>query len=167
MVEGERKEIYFLSPLPLPFLPSPTHPYPLQFENPRWWLTTLINKINPLPTHQTRLKPTRRHISHDLSGEIIFYHSTFCFQLVSLAQRRRPPPDFDLIEDGFVLTEGESEERRITKRIINRKSKRVVQPLPVLSEEEFVLRCREEAYNMLLGVRKKYCFFYDKYANLE
>ncbi|KAJ7378278.1 54S ribosomal protein L17 mitochondrial [Desmophyllum pertusum] len=71
--------------------------------------------------------------------------------LVSLAQRRRPPPDLDLIEDGFVLTEGESEERRITKRIINRKSKRVVQPLPVLSEEEFVIRCREEAYNMLLG----------------
>ena len=72
-----------------------------------------------------------------------------------MAQRRRPPPDLDLIEDGFVLTEEESKERRLTKQIINRRSKKVVIPPPVLSEEEFVQRCREEASNMLLGVRKK------------
>ncbi|KAL9965873.1 hypothetical protein ACROYT_G029727 [Oculina patagonica] len=71
--------------------------------------------------------------------------------LVTLAQRRRPPPDLDLIDNGFVLTEEESEERRITKRIINRMSKKVVIPPPALSEEEFVQRCREEASNMLLG----------------
>jgi len=72
-----------------------------------------------------------------------------------LAQRRRPPPDLDLIEDGFVLTEEESREKRLTKQIINRRSKKVIIPPPVLSEEEFVQRCREEASNMLLGVRKK------------
>lgn len=94
------------------------------------------------------------------------------FQLIALAQRRRPPPDLDLIEDGFVLTEEESKERRLTKQIINRRSKKVVIPPPVLSEEEFVQRCREEASNMLLGVRSKIILFFlawkiPKIATLE
>ena len=72
-----------------------------------------------------------------------------------LSLRRRPPPDLDMIEDGFVLTEEESEQRRLTRRIINRRSKKVILPVPELSEEEYVQRCKEEASNMLLGVRKK------------
>lgn len=71
--------------------------------------------------------------------------------LVMLSLRRRPPPDLDLIEDGFVLTEEESEQRRLTRRIINRRSKKVILPVPELSEEEYVQRCKEEASNMLLG----------------
>lgn len=83
-----------------------------------------------------------------------------------LSLRRRPPPDLDLIEDGFVLTEEESEERRLTKQIINRRSRKVILPIPVLSEEEYVQRCREEASNMLLGVRKeRFCLLVCLYKN--
>ena len=74
------------------------------------------------------------------------------FQLITLSQRRSPPPDLDMIQNGFVLTEKEALENMITKRIVNRRSKKVLLQPKELTEEEFVTRCREEASNMLMGV---------------
>ena len=75
-------------------------------------------------------------------------------QLVQLSLRRRPPPDLDMIDNGFVLTESEAREKMIKARIINRMSKRVVIYPQVPCEEEYLVRCRKEASNILLGVRK-------------
>ena len=69
-------------------------------------------------------------------------------------QRRRPPPDLDMIEDGWVLTEKEAAEKMIQKRIINRMSKRVIVPPQVQGENEYRQRCKKIALDMLLGVRK-------------
>ncbi|XP_031566718.1 uncharacterized protein LOC116301746 [Actinia tenebrosa] len=71
--------------------------------------------------------------------------------LITLSQRRSPPPDLDMIQQGFILNEAEALENMITKRIINRRSKKVIIQPKELSEEEFVARCREEASNILMG----------------
>ena len=68
-------------------------------------------------------------------------------------QRRRPPPDLDMIEDGWVLTEKEATEKMIKKRLINRMSKKIVVPPQVPGEKEYMQRCRKIALEMLLGVR--------------
>ena len=63
-----------------------------------------------------------------------------------------------MIENGFVLTEKEAEEKRTKKRIINRMSKKVIVPPQVPNEEQYVERCRKVASDMLLGVRKNNSF---------
>ncbi|EDO40633.1 predicted protein [Nematostella vectensis] len=71
--------------------------------------------------------------------------------LITLSQLSKPPPDLDMIEDGFILSESEAREKMITKKIVNRRSKKVVVLPSVLSKEEYVARCREEASNMVMG----------------
>ena len=68
-------------------------------------------------------------------------------------QRRNPPPDLDMIEDGWVLTEKEAAEKMIKKRLINRMSKKIVVPPQVQGEKEYMQRCKKIALEMLLGVR--------------
>jgi len=60
-----------------------------------------------------------------------------------------------MIQNGFVLTEKEALENMVTKRIVNRRSKKVVLQPKQLTEDEFISRCREEASNILMGV----CWF--------
>ena len=69
-----------------------------------------------------------------------------------MAQRRRPPPDVDMIRNGFVLTEGEAKENMVHRRIVNRKSKRVIIAPQTLTEKDYVARLKKEAANMLMGV---------------
>lgn len=57
-----------------------------------------------------------------------------------------------MIQDGFVLTEKEALENMVTKRIVNRRSKKVLLQPKQLTEEEFIARCREESSNMLMEV---------------
>ena len=65
-----------------------------------------------------------------------------------------------MIENGFVLTETEAREKMIKPRIINRMSKRVIIYPQVPCEEEYLVRCRKEASNMLLGVGKVLVYIY-------
>ena len=69
-----------------------------------------------------------------------------------MAQRRRPPPDVDMIKDGFVLTEREASENMVQRKIVNRKSKKVVVLPQTLTEKDYVARLKKEARNMLMGV---------------
>lgn len=69
-----------------------------------------------------------------------------------MAQRRRPPPDVDMIKNGFVLTEREARENMVQRRIVNRKSKRVIITPQTLTEKDYVARLKKEAFNMLMGV---------------
>ena len=59
-----------------------------------------------------------------------------------------------MIEDGFVLTEAEAAEKMIKRRIVNRRSKKVIIPPQVPNEQQYVERCKKAASDMLLGVRK-------------
>lgn len=78
-------------------------------------------------------------------------------------QRRHPPPDLDMIEDGWVLTEKEAAEKMIKKRLINRMSKKIVVPPQVQGEKEYMQRCKKIALEMLLGVRNLiYCYKFIK-----
>ena len=83
---------------------------------------------------------------------LIFLVFLSVLKLIALSQRRSPPPDLDMIENGFVLTESEAREKMITKRIVNRRSKKVIIPPQTPCELEFLTRCRKEASNMLLNV---------------
>lgn len=74
--------------------------------------------------------------------------------IITLALRRRPPPDLDMIEDGFVLTEAEAAEKMIKRRIVNRRSKKVIIPPQVPNEQQYVERCKKAASDMLLGDRE-------------
>lgn len=71
--------------------------------------------------------------------------------VITLMQRRHPPPDLDMIEDGWVLTEKEAAEKMIKKRLINRMSKKIVVPPQVQGEKEYMQRCKKIALEMLLG----------------
>ena len=75
------------------------------------------------------------------------------FQIITLMQRRHPPPDLDMIEDGWVLTEKEAAEKMIKKRLINRMSKKIVVLPQLQGEKEYMQRCKKIALEMLLGVR--------------
>ena len=79
----------------------------------------------------------------------------FPLQLIALSQRCSPPPYLDMIDNGFVLTEREAHEKMIQRRIVNRRSKKVVIRPQTPSQQEFVVRCKKEASNMLLGVSLK------------
>ena len=59
-----------------------------------------------------------------------------------------------MIEDGFVLNEKEAAEKMIKRRVINKKSTRVIIHPQVPNEKQYVERCRKIASDMLLGVRK-------------
>jgi hypothetical protein len=57
-----------------------------------------------------------------------------------------------MIQNGFILHEKEALENMMTKRIVNRRSKKVIIQPEVLSEQQFIVKCREEASNILMGV---------------
>lgn len=57
-----------------------------------------------------------------------------------------------MIKDGFVITEDEAIERRIRKRIVNRRSKRIFMPPKQLEETEFVAKCKNVVRDILLEV---------------
>lgn len=67
-----------------------------------------------------------------------------------------------MIENGYILNEKEALEKMVTKRIVNRRSKKVIIQPKQLTEEEFIARCRQEASNMLMGVMI-ICFTYCLY----
>ena len=63
---------------------------------------------------------------------------------MTMAQRRRPPPDVDMIKNGFVLTEREARENMVQRRIVNRKSKRVIITPQILTEKDYMARLKKE-----------------------
>lgn len=76
-----------------------------------------------------------------------------CFlQLINLTQRRQPPPDLFMLKNGFVLNEDEAIDKRIRRRIINRRSKRIFIPPKELTEDEFVEKCKSAVRAILLEV---------------
>lgn len=57
-----------------------------------------------------------------------------------------------MIENGFVLTEKEAAEKMVKRRILNRMSKKVIIPPQVQNEQDYMIRSKKAAFNMLLGV---------------
>eukprot|EP00794_Sanderia_malayensis_P010968 gene10968-12130_t len=86
-----------------------------------------------------------------LHGSTTPFIGILSLQLITLTQRRQPPPDLFMIKNGFVLTEREAIESRIKRRIRNRMSKKVFVPPKQLTEEEFVERCKTVISDILLG----------------
>lgn len=131
------------------------------FVKPR---TDLIKKLVLALVQHERIQTThRKALQLKKYGDLI----------ITLTLRRRPPPDLDMIENGFILTEAEAKEKMIKTRIVNRRSKKVLISPQVPNEQQYLERCRKAASDMLLGdqeaVEKLYNTlkerYKDKYGN--
>merc|ERR1719427_733854 len=92
--------------------------------------------------------------------------------LVQLTQRTQPPPDITIVmENGFLLRPDEIKEKFLARKMVNRRwKKQIMYPEP-LSEDEFVVCCREHASCILLqdsdAIDKLYGELRDRYMDSQ